>query len=199
MISLPVSQCHQKPTRSRTAFISSLIKQWDVQAVFQGAPVSPLGRLQAARGGLSRLLSDLRGEDPALYEHGVHVWALTRRLAAYLKYPEKEQATITLAALVHDVGKLTLPRATLDKPTSLTPQEYALIQQHCAAGARLLQQMQFDDRVIELVYHHHERWDGQGYPQGLAGLAIPQQFIGSGKDLFLGAHPHLLCPSEMKV
>ncbi|SRR6266566_8032999 len=48
------------------------------------------------------------------------------------------------------------------------------MQQHCAAGARLLCQMQFPGRVIELVYHHHERWDGQGYQEGLAGPAIPR-------------------------
>jgi HD-GYP domain-containing protein (c-di-GMP phosphodiesterase class II) len=104
----------------------------------------------------------------------VHVWLLTQQLASYLVYPEEELATVTLAALVHDVGKLTLPRTLLNKPMRLSPLEYAVVQQHCAAGARLLQQMQIEDDVIKLVYCHHERWDGQGYPQGLAGSAIPR-------------------------
>jgi putative nucleotidyltransferase with HDIG domain len=136
--------------------------------------VVPLDRKQAAKDGESRLLAELRREDPALFEHSVLVWALTQRLAASLGYPEEEQEMITRAALVHDVGKLTLPRSLLDKPSRLTSQEYALLQQHCAAGARLLKPLQVDDGIVELVYHHHERWDGQDYPGGMAGLAIPR-------------------------
>jgi putative nucleotidyltransferase with HDIG domain len=92
---------------------------------------------------------------------------------ASLEYSEEEQATITRAALVHDVGKLTLPRTLLDTPSRLSPQEYALMQQHCATGAHLLRQRGVDEAITLLVYHHHERWDGQGYPAGLAGPAIP--------------------------
>ncbi|MGZ3644549.1 MAG: HD-GYP domain-containing protein [Ktedonobacteraceae bacterium] len=148
-------------------------EQWGRSVISWSIPFAFLDREHAANGNEGRLLADLRRIDPPLYDHSLLVWALTKHLAASLGYPEEEQATIAAAALMHDVGKLTLPMALLDKPARLTPQEYAVMQQHCAVGAYLLQQMHTDDRVIELVYHHHERWDGQGYPTGLAGLTIP--------------------------
>lgn len=147
-------------------------EQWDISAL----SLVPLPLNQALTGGsgVSHLLADMRCNDPALYRHSLHVWTLTRYLLVSLPYSEEEREIVALAALVHDIGKLTLPRLLLDKPTGLTQYEYLTIQQHCAAGARLLQQRQVDARVITLVYHHHERWDGQGYPQGLSGSAIPR-------------------------
>lgn len=133
-----------------------------------------LDRLHVVGGGVRPLLQQMRQADPALYEHSLHVWALTQQLSAFLAYPDEEQTSCALAALVHDVGKLTLPRSLLDKPARLTAQEYALMQQHPAAGARLLRQVGVDEAIILLVSHHHESWDGQGYPAGLAGSAIPQ-------------------------
>jgi putative nucleotidyltransferase with HDIG domain len=133
-----------------------------------------LGQWAVPRSGVRPLLLEMRLADFALYEHSLLVWALTQQFAAFLGCPDEEQTTITRAALVHDVGKLTLPRTLLDKPARLTPQETALMQQHPAAGARLLQQLGVDEAIVALVYHHHERWDGQGYPVGLAGSAIPQ-------------------------
>lgn len=95
-------------------------------------------------------------------------------MAAFLQYPNEEQTICALAALVHDVGKLALPRALLDKPARLTPREAALMQQHPVEGARLLRQVGVDEAIVALVSHHHERWDGQGYPDRLVGLAIPR-------------------------
>ena len=123
--------------------------------------------------GVRPLLQQMRDVDFALYQHSLQVWALAQQLSAFLEDPE-EQATCALAALVHDVGKLTLPRALLDKPARLTAQETALMQQHPAAGAHLLRQVGVEEAVVTLVSHHHERWDGQGYPAGLAGLGIPR-------------------------
>lgn len=123
---------------------------------------------------MHHLLQEMRRDDPTLYVHSLQVWALTHHLATSLGYPNEEQTTITRAALVHDVGKLTLPRTLLDKSTRLTSQEYAAMQQHCVAGAHLLRQLGVDEAIIMLVSHHHERWDGQGYPEGLAGPTIPR-------------------------
>ena len=96
------------------------------------------------------------------------------KLATFLQYPDEEQTTCALAALVHDVGKLTLPSKLLDKPARLTQQETLLMQQHPIVGARLLRPVGVGEAIIALVSHHHERWDGQGYPDGLAGLDIPR-------------------------
>lgn len=75
--------------------------------------------------------------------------------------------------LLHDVGKLAVPDAVLNKPGQLDAAEWALIREHPEAGARILAQVPFLDRAIEVVLHHHERWDGTGYPSGLRGEAIP--------------------------
>jgi putative nucleotidyltransferase with HDIG domain len=126
------------------------------------------------RSGVHPLLQEMRRTDLALYQHSLQVWTLTQQLAAFLEYSDEEQTICAMAALVHDVGKLILPRSLLDKPARLTAREAALMQQHPAAGARLLRQVGVDEEIVALVSHHHERWDGQGYPDGLAGLAIPR-------------------------
>ncbi|SRR5581483_4952202 len=108
-----------------------------------------------------------------LYEHLLQVGTLTSQLAAHLLLNQQEQMRVTTAALLHDVGKLMLPRTLLDKPSKLSPEESALIQQHCVRGARVLKSLHVEEGIIQLVSHHHERWDGQGYPAGLAGCAIP--------------------------
>ena len=139
-----------------------------------GASPALLDHPSPTGGSVRSLLQQMRQADPALYDHCLHVWALTQQLAAFLDDPDEEQMICARAALVHDVGKLLLPRTLLDKPARLTPQEYALMQQHPAAGARLLRQVGVEEAIVALVYQHHERWDGRGYPAGRAGLALPR-------------------------
>ncbi len=81
---------------------------------------------------------------------------------------------VTQAAALHDVGKLDIPDAILQKPGPLTDEEFAIIQTHADLGhKRLLSLGVTDDVALNLVRHHHERWDGRGYPDRLAGDAIP--------------------------
>jgi HD-GYP domain-containing protein (c-di-GMP phosphodiesterase class II) len=75
--------------------------------------------------------------------------------------------------LLHDIGKLGIPPEILDKPARLTEEEFAIIRQHPEIGARILQPVTAYASVIPMVLHHHEKWDGSGYPQGLAGNEIP--------------------------
>ncbi|MCX5675017.1 MAG: CHASE domain-containing protein [Planctomycetota bacterium] len=82
-------------------------------------------------------------------------------------------ATIYRAALVHDIGKIGVPDGILWKPGNLTTDERHLMQQHVTAGVRILDQMRFLDREIPIVRHHHERFDGHGYPDSVSGEAIP--------------------------
>src|SRR5690606_784493 len=78
------------------------------------------------------------------------------------------------AGLLHDLGKVAIPETILLKPGPLTADEFAIVKQHAAVGAELLASVAPEYRRIALgVRHHHERWDGHGYPDGLAGLAIP--------------------------
>jgi ribonuclease P protein subunit RPR2 len=75
--------------------------------------------------------------------------------------------------LLHDVGKVAVPDAILFKSTGLTDEEYALIRRHPATGSEILREIDFLDEAKLVVRHHHERWDGTGYPDGLRGEAIP--------------------------
>lgn len=78
-----------------------------------------------------------------------------------------------IAALLHDVGKLIIPPEVLNKPGPLSDEEWALVRRHPTAGVEMLQEIDFPWDVLPVVRSHHERWDGRGYPDGLAGEAIP--------------------------
>jgi putative nucleotidyltransferase with HDIG domain len=77
------------------------------------------------------------------------------------------------AALVHDLGKLAIPDHIVRKPGVLTTSERDTMRAHAELGARLLSALDVDEGIIELVRHHHEAWNGEGYPSGLKGRAIP--------------------------
>ena len=82
-------------------------------------------------------------------------------------------AAIDAAALLHDIGKLGIPDRLLHKPGPLTPDEYDQVKQHAIIGADILSAMAFPGPLALIVRHHHENWDGTGYPDGLRGEAIP--------------------------
>jgi putative nucleotidyltransferase with HDIG domain len=77
------------------------------------------------------------------------------------------------AALFHDIGKLAIPDAILLKPASLTPDEWELMQRHAEEGARIIDRLGFLQDAVPAIRHHHERWDGTGYPDRLSGEDIP--------------------------
>jgi HD-GYP domain-containing protein (c-di-GMP phosphodiesterase class II) len=81
--------------------------------------------------------------------------------------------TIQLAGLLHDIGKIGIPDVILRKPSKLTAQEYAMFQQHVALGDAIVRDVPNVDVVRAGIRHHHERWDGDGYLEGLEGEAIP--------------------------
>ena len=80
---------------------------------------------------------------------------------------------LRFAAVFHDIGKLSIPEAILSKPGPLTPDERAIMERHTLVGEQILAPVAFLSGVCTLVRHEHERWDGAGYPDGLAGEAIP--------------------------
>jgi len=82
---------------------------------------------------------------------------------------------LRVAALLHDIGKLRTPEHILNKAERLTEEEFALIKQHPGDAADLLSLIDFPFTVVPAVRHHHERWDGRGYPDGLSGYDIPAQ------------------------
>ena len=94
-------------------------------------------------------------------------------LGRLLGLSEKELAALRAGALLHDIGKLAVPDHILNKPGSLTPAEFEKTKIHTVVGAEILSRVNFPYPVVPIVKHHHERWDGCGYPDGLKGEQIP--------------------------
>lgn len=86
---------------------------------------------------------------------------------------ERQLRAIEAAALLHDMGKLAIPEFILNKPGKLTVREFSVMKTHAAIGADLLSSIQFPYPVVPIVRHHHENWDGTGYPDGIRGSDIP--------------------------
>jgi putative nucleotidyltransferase with HDIG domain len=106
-------------------------------------------------------------------EHTVAVGHLALTMAAALNLEAADCRRIELGALLHDVGKLSIPDRVLNKPGPLNEIEWAAMRRHTAAGVSLLMRLLDLPDVLEVVRSHHERWDGQGYPDGLVGEQIP--------------------------
>ncbi len=119
------------------------------------------------------LLAALEAKDSytSSHSHGVAYWS--ERIARCLGLPEDEVATVALGGLLHDIGKIGIPEAILRKKGPLTPAEYAQVKEHPALGEAILRNVGVTADVVEIVLRHQERYDGRGYPGGLAGEAIP--------------------------
>ena len=123
--------------------------------------------------GADVLLEMLAQRDGALREHAREVADLAARTALAMSLPGDEVRRVQLAAELHDVGKTAIPDTILNKPSSLDAEEWAFIRDHTIIGERIVRAAPDLARVAELVRSSHERVDGNGYPDGLAGEAIP--------------------------
>jgi putative nucleotidyltransferase with HDIG domain len=118
------------------------------------------------------LVNAMEAKSPYLRGHSHRVAALSAALATELGLPDEEIEAIRLAGTLHDVGKIGVREAILDKPGRLTPEEFAHVQQHVSVGLNILAPLQQLVLIMEYIAHHHERRDGSGYPAGLSGDAI---------------------------
>lgn len=119
------------------------------------------------------LVASIQVRDHYTEEHSIRVTELTMGIADVLNFPEDERETLRLAAMLHDVGKIAIPDRVLLKPDRLTDSEYLIIKDHPGIGENVVKTILLFDRVRDIIKHHHERWDGRGYPGGLAGERIP--------------------------
>jgi hypothetical protein len=124
---------------------------------------------------LDRLAQAAEYRDDNTPEHTQRVGAMASRLARGLGLPDRTVRLLRRAAPLHDLGKIAIPDSILIKPGVLDPEEFAVIQTHAVLGARVLAGGASDvfEVAEQVVRSHHERWDGDGYPDGLAGDAIP--------------------------
>jgi putative nucleotidyltransferase with HDIG domain len=121
---------------------------------------------------LRRMSTLLEARDPYTHGHSRRVARHAERIAVELGLPGEQVAKIRAAALVHDIGKVNIPRSILNKPDKLTDGEYALVKRHASDGAALVAALN-DPELTAIVRHHHERMDGTGYPDGVGGGDIP--------------------------
>lgn len=124
---------------------------------------------------MKAIASIIDAKDGYTHKHSERVAALGVRLAHQLGFDADHRAVVELSGLLHDVGKIGVPDAILNKPGRLTDAEFREMRLHPLHGARILSNIQ-SQRVANLlpgVKYHHERWDGTGYPEGLAGEQIP--------------------------
>ena len=122
---------------------------------------------------LETLSCRLESADHELYQHSLRVLIVALRFLRSLPLPREISIQIRVAALFHDLGKLCIPAEILKKPSGLTPLELAELRMHPMHGAKMLLPITPLQPASMIVYHHHEHWDGRGYPTGLRGIMIP--------------------------
>jgi len=130
------------------------------------------GRTTPLLGTITALAFAIEAKDPYTRGHCEEVswWATKIALQVGLSEPEIED--VKLAGIVHDIGKINVPEAILNKPTFLTAEEFGKMKTHAAWGAKILETLK-EKGIARIVRHHHERYDGMGYPDHLQGEEIP--------------------------
>ena len=166
-------------------------------------------RIEESTKNLTKLYEDLRetymrtikalahaidARDHYTYSHSDNVARYSELIAKQMNVEMGYLEDIKDACQLHDLGKIGVHDNVLSKPYPLTPQEFEEIKQHSAKGAQILEPLKFLDNVIEIVKHHHERWDGKGYPDGLKGEAIPLgariMSVADSYDAMVSARPY---------
>jgi len=119
------------------------------------------------------LARTIDARDPYTAGHSGRVAEYADRIAARMQLDPAARLEMRRGALFHDLGKIVIPDAVLRKPGALTPDERRVIEQHPVVGHELLAPMKTMRKTLSVVYHHHERLDGSGYPEGISGSQIP--------------------------
>lgn len=119
------------------------------------------------------LVIAMEARDPYTKGHSTRVGEISRDFAAYIGFPEKEQEMLRKAGILHDIGKMGMSETILKKPGKLTRDESEIIRRHTLVGEDICRPLQSLKNIIPAIRSHHERWDGRGFPDGLAGEEIP--------------------------
>lgn len=119
------------------------------------------------------LIAALEARDLYSHGHSQRVAGMVYDLARQIGLKGRKLEMVHIAAHLHDIGKIGVPDSILRKPDKLFPHEWAQIQRHPEIGYHILNKSHHLKQIAKIVLHHHERWDGKGYPAGLKGEAIP--------------------------
>jgi len=132
------------------------------------------GMLQKAQlDSVKMLVVAIEAKDPYMRGHSDRVRKWSRKIAEKLEFSEKNLESLEFGALLHDIGMIPIKDEILQKPDRLSPEEYQYIQEHALIGTKIVEGVSFFKDKISMIRHHHERFDGSGYPDGLVGESIP--------------------------
>ncbi|MHC4437084.1 MAG: diguanylate cyclase, partial [Planctomycetota bacterium] len=119
------------------------------------------------------LVKALEAKDPYAKKHSESVMNYAVSISKMMKISPKDMEVIRRAAMIHDIGNIGIPDVILSKPEELTPRERKIIEQHPLIGVRILDKMSFLKQEVAIIRAHHEKWNGEGYPDGLSNTKIP--------------------------
>ncbi|MBU3072032.1 diguanylate cyclase [Clostridium estertheticum] len=122
---------------------------------------------------IKTLISVINAKDKYTYGHVERVVIYSRLLADKLKVSEKNKKELIYGAYMHDIGKINIPKEILNKNMPLTPDEWEIMKQHSVNGVEIIKSVESLKEIAPLILHHHERYDGNGYPDNLKGKEIP--------------------------
>jgi putative nucleotidyltransferase with HDIG domain len=128
---------------------------------------------KAHRETIEALAVAINAKDEVTHDHVLRVQIYATGVARLLGCSESEVEALKSGALLHDIGKIAVPDYILEKPGKLTAAEFEKMKIHTIAGAQIIGRVEFPYPIVPIVRHHHERWDGRGYPDGLSGEEIP--------------------------
>lgn len=156
-----------------TATIQLVNASWSsyLQRVCQG--LRSIGRACRGDGAEETLLRQLKRTRPSTYAHSIRVAKFSRATGIALGFDDARLKQLGSAALLHDIGKILIPEAILNRPRKPTATELFVLHKHPSFGAMLASYFNLPSELGIRTRHHHERWDGKGYPRGLAGKDIP--------------------------
>jgi len=140
------------------------------------------------------LAEAIDAKDPYTRGHSDRVKRMSLKIAYQLGFAEERLESLEYGALLHDIGKIGIRDEVLQKPGALSPEEYQHIQEHPLIGVKIVEGIDFFKDMIPVIRHHHEHFDGSGYPDGLAGEAIPLEariiFVPDAFDAMSTLRPH---------
>jgi putative two-component system response regulator len=140
------------------------------------------------------LAEAIDAKDPYTRGHSDRVKRMSLKIAYQLGFAEDRLESLEYGALLHDIGKIGIRDEVLQKPGVLSPEEYQHIQEHPLIGVKIVEGIDFFKDMIPVIRHHHEHFDGSGYPDGLAGEAIPLEariiFVPDAFDAMSTLRPH---------
>lgn len=124
--------------------------------------------------GVFDMLHNMRTYDDLTYVHSMSVSVICNIFGHWIGYGEEDIKNVTLAGLLHDIGKIAIPQNIVKKPSKLTNDEYKIIKQHTIEGYKILKNLPLDNRIKDAALLHHERFDGSGYPLSVTGDKVSE-------------------------